>query len=151
MAELKTQRTKASVTAFLSKIDDPERRKDARALAALFRKATAKAPVMWGTAIVGYGDMTYEGSSGRGGAWFPVGFSPRKAALTIYLMGGLKVQASLLKELGPHKVGGGCLYIRHLAEVDTGVLARIIKRSYAANAGRHQVAGQATPSRKRRA
>ena len=140
MAELKTQRTKASVPAFLSAIDDPDRRKEARALAAIFRKATGKAPAMWGPAIVGYGEISYEGSSGRSGIWFPVGFSPRKAALTLYLMSGLKAHPALLKQLGGHKVGGGCLYIRHLAEVDTTVLARLIAKSYTITIAKYRTA-----------
>ena len=138
MAELKTQRTKASVTAFLSAIDDPERRKDARALAALFRKATGKAPAMWGPQIVGYGEISYEGASGRSGVWFPVGFSPRKAALTVYLMGGIKAHPDLLKQLGPHKVGGGCLYLKRLADVNTTVLSRLIAKSNALNIAKHR-------------
>jgi len=150
MAELKTQRTKASVTAFLAAIDDPGRRKDARALGALIRKATGHAPAMWGPAIVGYGEMTYQGSSGRSGVWFPVGFSPRKAALTLYLMGGLKAHAALLKQLGAHKVGGGCLYIRRLADVDTTVLSRLIAKSYTTNCTRTRTnAGAKVTSRKR--
>lgn len=152
MAELKTQRTRASVTAFLAAIDDPDRRKDARALAALFRKATGKSPAMWGPAIVGYGEMTYQGSSGRSNPWFPVGFSPRKAALVIYLMGGLKQHAALLRQLGAHKVGGGCLYIRRLADVDTAVLTRLIARTSAANsATSRRPAGVKARDRKRSA
>jgi hypothetical protein len=133
MAENKTQRTKASVSAFLTKITDPERRKDAKALDALMRKATGAKPAMWGTAIVGYGDTTYEGSGGRVVDWFPVGFSPRKAALVVYLMGGLKTNADLLKVLGPHKVGGGCLYLRRLEGVDLKVLSRLVKASQQRN------------------
>ena len=133
MAELKTQRTKASVAAFLATIPDTAQRKDAKQLAALMRQATGKAPAMWGTAIVGYGDMTYVGSSGRSGEWFPVGFSPRKAALTVYLMGGLRAHAALLKRLGRHKVGGGCLYLPSLADVDAVVLTELISKSYRLN------------------
>ena len=129
MAENKTQRTKASVSAFLATITDPARRKDAKALDALMRKATGEKPAMWGTAIIGYGEMTYEGSGGRVVPWFPVGFSPRKAALVIYLMGGLKANADLVAALGRHKVGGGCLYLPSLEEVDTKVLARLVKAS----------------------
>ena len=87
---------------------------------------------MWGTSIIGYGQTTYQGRSGTVD-WFPVGFSPRKAALVVYLIGGLKANASLLTELGPHRVGGGCLYLRRLEEIDTTVLARIIKRSHVGN------------------
>ena len=133
MAENKTQRTKASVTAFLAAIADPERQRDAKALHALIRKATGEKPAMWGSSIIGYGQMTYEGSSGRVVDWFPVGFSPRKAALVLYLMGGLKVSAKLLASLGTHKVGGGCLYLPRLDEVDTKVLTRMIKLTVQVN------------------
>ena len=101
---------------------------------------------MWGPAIAGYGEITYEGSSGRSGVWFPVGFSPRKAAPTLYLMGGLKAHAAVLKQLGAHKVGGNCLYIRRLADVDTAVLSRLIAKSHATNSARirHVVDAKAT-------
>lgn len=133
MTENKTQRTKASVAAFLGAIPDPIRRKEARALSALIRKAVGKPPAMWGDSIVGFGALTYTGRGGRTVDWFPVGFSPRKAALTIYLMGGLKAHADLVKQLGPHKVGGGCLYLPRLAEVDTKVLTQLVARSAATN------------------
>ena len=132
MAENKTQRTTASVVAFLAAIDDPHRQRDAKALAALMRKATGERSAMWGVSIVGYGQTTYHGRS-RTVEWFLVGFSPRKAALVVYLMGGLKANTGLLTELGPHKVGGGCLYVRRLAEIDTKVLTRLIKLSQKAN------------------
>jgi hypothetical protein len=135
MTENKTQRTTASVAGFLASIADPQRRRDAKALAALMRKATGERPAMWGASIIGYGLATYQGRSGRTVDWFPVGFSPRKAALVVYLMGGLKANATLLTELGPHRIGGGCLYLRRLEEIDTKVLARLIKRSHNRNRG----------------
>ena len=133
MAENKTQRTNASVAAFLAAIPDPNRQRDAKALAALIRKTTGEKPAMWGSSIVGYGQVTYEGSRGRAVPWFPVGFSPRKAAIVLYLMGGLKANASLLSDLGPHKVGGGCLYLSRFEEIDTKVLTRLIGRTYKGN------------------
>lgn len=133
MAENKTQRTTASVAAFLAAITDRQRQRDAKALAALMRKATGEKPAMWGESIVGYGTTTYQGSGGRTVDWFPVGFSPRKSALVVYLMGGLKANASLLSALGPHRVGGGCLYLPRFEEIDTKVLTRLIKRSRDAN------------------
>jgi hypothetical protein len=149
MAENKTQRTKASVAAFLAAIPDPRRQRDANALAALIRKTTGERPAMWGSSIVGYGQMTYQGSRGRAVDWFPVGFSPRKAALVLYLMGGLKANASLLAKLGPHKVGGGCLYLPRLEEVDTKVLTRLIRLSHKGN--RQVTKGMSTraPARRR--
>lgn len=132
MAENKTQRTKASVAAFLAAIPDPDRKRDAKALAALMRKATGERPAMWGTSIVGYGEATYQGRSGAV-EWFPTGFSPRQAALVLYLMGGLKANANLLADLGRHKVGGGCLYLPRLEEIDTKVLTRLIRLSHTRN------------------
>jgi hypothetical protein len=133
MAELKTQRTKASVAAFLAKIPDADQRRDAKALHALMQKATGAKGAMWGTAIVGYGETTYHGSSDRVVDWFPVGFSPRKSALVLYLMSGLKGNAKLLTKMGPHKVGGGCLYLKTLDGVDTKVLTQLIKTSVKQN------------------
>lgn len=132
MRENKTQRTTASVAAFLAAIPDPQRQRDAKGLAVLMEKATGETPAMWGSSIVGYGQTTYQGRTGSVD-WFPVGFSPRKAALTVYLMGGLKAHASLLKDLGPHKVGGGCLLLPRLDAVDAKVLMRLIKLSAKAN------------------
>ena len=132
MRENKTQRTTASVAAFLATIDDPRRRRDAKALAAVIRKTTGEKPAMWGSSIVGYGQTTYQGRTGTVD-WFTVGFSPRKAALVVYLMGGLKANAALLRELGLHKVGGGCLYLSRFEEIDTRVLTRLIKLSQKMN------------------
>lgn len=132
MAENKTQRTNASVAAFLAAIPDPHRRRDAKVLAALMRQTTGERPAMWGTSIVGYGHVTYQGRS-RVVDWFPVGFSPRQAALVLYLMGGLKANERLLAKLGPHKVGGGCLYLPRLEQIDTKVLTRLIRLSHKGN------------------
>ena len=132
MAENKTQKTTASVAAFLAALPDAQQRKDAQALAAMMRATTGEAPAMWGSAIVGYGDMRYQGAS-RGGDWFPVGFSPRKSALTVYLMDGVRANPDLLAKLGPHKVGGGCLYLTKFCEVDMQVLEKLVARAYKAN------------------
>ena len=132
MPENKTQRTNASVKAFLDSIADSHRLRDAKALATLMRTATGERPAMWGDSIVGYGQTTYQGRTGTVD-WFPVGFAPRKAALVVYLMGGLKAHAELLARLGPHKVGGGCLYLPRLAAVDAKVLERLIKLSHTGN------------------
>lgn len=150
MAELKTQRTKASVAAFLAAIPDDVQRKDAKALAALIRKATGQTPAMWGTGIVGYGAMTYAGSNGKTVDWFPIGFSPRKAALTLYLMGGLRAHVGLLKTLGRHKVGGGCLYLPRLADVDATVLAKLIAASYSLNTRTTSRAAKTQPKPRKR-
>ena len=130
-AKLKTQPTESSVAAFLDGIGDEQRRKDAFTVLALMKKATKAEPKMWGGSIVGFGTRHYEYASGRAGDWFVMGFSPRKGALTLYLMGGLEPHGALLKSLGKHKRGKGCLYIQDLEDVDQRVLTTLIKDSLA--------------------
>ena len=127
MAELKTKQTKASVQDFLDGISDADRRKDSQALARLLKQVTGATPKMWGPGIVGFGSSTYRYPNGRDMEWFPVGFSPRKNALTLYLMGGLEPHAALLKKLGKHETGKGCLYIDRLDDVDVAVLEQVVR------------------------
>lgn len=126
MAELKTQKTKASVTDFINGIADDARRKDCRTVLKLMRDATGAPPRMWGPSIVGFGDWRYKYASGREGDWFLAGFSPRKDSLTLYLMPGLQAHSARLRVLGKHKTGKGCLYIRQLSDVDPAVLKQLI-------------------------
>ena len=117
--ELKTKKTNASVTEFLAAIPEAELRADCRAVAKLMKKATGAPAKMWGTSIVGFGDREYQGASGST-RWMVMGFAPRKANLTLYLLGGIQREPALLKKLGKHKTGKGCLYVKRLyADVDT--------------------------------
>jgi hypothetical protein len=85
---------------------------------------------MWGTAIVGFGSYTYKYSTGRTGDWPLAGFSPRKQALTIYIMAGFKRFPELMKNLGKFKVSGGsCLYIKKLEDVDIKTLKELVAES----------------------
>lgn len=129
MADLKTKRTNASVSAFLDAIPDERRRKDCAALAGIMKQVTKKKPEMWGTSVVGFGRYHYKYASGREGDWFITGFSPRKDALTLYFTSGLAGQEPLLGKLGKHKVGKGCLYVKSLKDVDLDVLKTLIERS----------------------
>jgi hypothetical protein len=129
MADNKTQPTKASVTDFINAIDDPQRRADARKVAAMMRKATGKRAKMWGPSIVGYGTYHYKYASGREGDFLITGFSPRKQALTAYIMAGFPKFDALMKKLGKYKTGKSCLYIKRLSDVDEDVLERLINES----------------------
>ena len=129
MAEPKTKKTDASVAAFLDAVADPRRREDARAVLALMKRITGEEPKMWGTSIVGFGSYTYTYASGQTGDWPIAGFSPRKQALTLYLMPGFEKDADLMKRLGKHKTGKSCLYLNRLADVDAGVLEELVRRS----------------------
>ena len=95
----------------------------------MMKKATKAQPKMWGPSIVGFGDYRYKYESGREGDWFRAGFSPRKNALTLYVMSGFPKHAELMSKLGKHKTGKGCLYIKQLADVDMRVLEQLIERS----------------------
>ena len=129
MAEPKTKKTDASVEAFLDAVADPGRREDARAVLALMKRITGEEPKMWGPSIVGFGSWTYTYASGRTGDWPIAGFSPRKHALTLYVMPGFEKDADLMERLGKHKTGKSCLYLNRLADVDAGVLEELVRRS----------------------
>jgi hypothetical protein len=129
MPELKTKRNEQSVEAFLKGISDEKKRRDSFAILALMRKVTKAEPKMWGTSIVGFGSYQYKYKSGRGGEWFLTGFSPRKQNLTLYIMPGVQRYGELLKKLGKHKTGKGCLYVNTLDDVDLAVLEKLIRQS----------------------
>ncbi len=129
MAELKTIPTKSSVDKFLKGIKDGHKRADCYTILELMKKATKAQPKMWGTGIVGFGDYHYVYESGREGDWFITGFSPRKQNLTLYVMGGFHQFEDLMKKLGKHSTGKGCLYINKLEDVDTKVLKELITKS----------------------
>ncbi len=132
MAELKTQKNKASVAAFIDAVADEKRRVDAKTLLRIFKAATGMKPVMWGTSIVGYGQYHYKSErSTQEGEWPLTGFSPRKANLTVYIMPGFKDYEAILKKLGKHKISGGsCIYINKLSDIHEPTLTMIIKRSF---------------------
>jgi hypothetical protein len=127
--ELKTKATKSSVEKFLDSIESEQKRADSYAILDMMQKATKEEPKMWGPSIVGFGTYHYKYDSGHEGDMCMIGFSPRKAALTLYVMLGSGVTEDLLEKLGKHKASKGCLYIKKLEDVDTKVLNEIIKRT----------------------
>lgn len=136
-SDLKTRKSKRSVTAFVNSIKDPVRRKECRTVLSIMRKATASRPAMWGPTIVGFGTYHYKYASGREGDWFLAGFSPRKSNLTLYIMAGLRHYRPLLKKLGRHSIGSSCLYLRSLEDADLKVLERLIRQSVRDIRARH--------------
>ena len=129
MVELKTRLNDASVTDFINNIKDEEKRTDSFEILKLMQQATGQEPKMWGTSIIGFGNIHLKYASGRELDWFITGFSPRKQNLTLYVMGGFNPHTDLLKKLGKHKTGVGCLYINKLKDVDDKVLKELIKLS----------------------
>jgi len=129
MAEIKTKPTSASVEEFINTVKDEQKRKDSFAIIEMMKKASGDKPVMWGSAIIGFGNIKYKSpATGREVDWMKIGFSPRKASLTLYMM-NIKEHAAALKKLGKHKAGGGCLYINKLEDVDLKVLKGMIEAS----------------------
>jgi hypothetical protein len=129
MAELKTKLNDASVTEFLNGIEDEEKRADSFEILKLMKQVTKEEPKMWGSSIIGFGNVHYKYDSGREGDWFLTGFSPRNQNLTLYVVGSFKPHVDLLNKLGKHKTGVGCLYIKKLQDVDIKVLKELIQQS----------------------
>ncbi len=129
MAELKTKPNQISVRSFLAQIEDPQRKRDCKQIAAIMEKVTGSKPKMWGSSIVGYGSYHYKYASGREGDWFIAGFSPRKQALTLYIMSGFEEYDTLMAKLGKFKTGKSCLYVKRLEDVDQNVLTQLITKS----------------------
>lgn len=131
MAELKTKKNQASVEAFINLVEHEGKRNDAFEILKMMSTITNEEPKMWGTSIIGFGDVRYKYASGREGDWFKVGFSPRKANVSLYLMGcDISKADSILSRLGKYKTGKGCLYINKLADIDKNVLKELIKEAY---------------------
>jgi len=129
MAELKTRQTEASVEDFLNGVQDEQVRKDCFEIVRIMQQVTRADPKMWGPSIIGFGSLHLKYASGRELDWMIVGFSPRKQNLTLYLPGGFNSYTDLFEKLGKHKLGGGCLYIKSLKDVDAKVLKELIQRS----------------------
>jgi Domain of unknown function (DU1801) len=129
MAELKTKVSKASVNNFLNSVKDEQKRKDSFKILEMMKKITKEEPKMWGPSIVGFGSYHYKYASGHEGDMCIAGFSPRKEALTIYILPGFEKYDSLMKKLGKYKTGKSCLYIKKLADVDIKVLTELIIQS----------------------
>ena len=128
--ELKTRKNEASVVEFLNTVADEQKRTDCFELLEMMQQITGEEPKMWGASIVGFGSYHYKGKSGREGDWMLTGFSPRKQALTLYMMAGLDVNPALLEKLGKYTTGVGCLYIKKLTDVDKKVLAELVRACF---------------------
>ena len=124
-AEIKTKQNSASVEDFIAGIPDEQKRKDSQIILKMMEEATQEKPQMWGSSLIGFGKLRYKSpATGREVDWFKMGFSPRKANLSLHM--GLNVQkhAENLDKLGKYKTGVGCLYINKLEDVDIKVLEK---------------------------
>lgn len=128
MAENKTKATDASVQAFLESVADERRREDCFTLVELMQEVTGEPARMWGETMVGFDSYHYKYASGREGDALLLGFSPRKDSLALYGLIGFDGDAALLGQLGKHKTGKSCLYVKTLKDVDMNVLTDLMKR-----------------------
>ena len=131
MASNKTQPTRLKVSEFIAGIEDKRKRADCRELMKLMREITGNRATMWGPSIVGFGKYHYKYASGREGEIFLTGFSPRKQALSIYIISGFKAHAGLMEKLGKFKTGKSCLYVKSLDDIDRAVLKELVTESVA--------------------
>src|SRR5215467_1845941 len=125
-AKLKTEKTNLSVKDFLNTVKEDQKRGDSFAILEIMQKATGDKPKMWGSAIIGFGDVTLKYENGRELDWFRIGFSPRKQNFALYGLLSSDVKREMLKTLGKHSTGKGCLYINKLKDIDVEVLERIL-------------------------
>ncbi len=135
MSELKTKATDASVEDFLNAIEHPTRKADGLKLLEIFKEETGKEAVLWGPSIIGFGSYDYKYPNGKTMTWFPVGYSPRKASISLYLMRSHEEMKDELESFGKHKTGKGCIYVNKLADIDESVLRKMIRGTYQKLAG----------------
>jgi len=129
MAELKTKQNDADVNNFINSFaDTDQKKKDSFEILELMKDFTGYEPKMWGTSIIGFGSYHYKSERSRQeGDWPLVGFSPRKAAISLYVYSGCSGQEDLLKDLGKFKMGKGCIYVKKLSDIDQKTLKKLIK------------------------
>lgn len=129
LVEIKTKQTTDSVESFIENIPNEQKRKDSQVILQMMEKAMKEKPKMWGSSMIGFGNVRYKSpATGREVDWFKIGFSPRKANISLHLI-DLKRHADALTKLGKHKTGVGCVYINKLEDVDTKVLEKMIVAS----------------------
>lgn len=138
MAEAKTKPTTISARELIGAITDPARRADATALMRIFQRATGEKPVMWGPSIIGFGKYHYRYESGREGEMCLVGFSPRSAAFSLYVLSGAKDEADLLSRLGKFKRAKACMHVKRVADIDPEVLEELVRVSAAHTQAIHE-------------
>lgn len=128
VVKIKTQQTVASVDAFIAKISHEQQRADSIVIIEMMKKISGEAPKMWGTSLIGFGNKIYKSpKTGRTVAWFLIGFSPRKANLSLHLAIDINSHEETIQKLGKFKTGAGCLYINKLSDIDINQLENLIR------------------------
>jgi hypothetical protein len=137
LAKIKTIENSGSVTDFISNLPDEQKRKDSQVLLKIMEELTNETPKMWGSSMIGFGNVRYKSpATGREVDWFRIGFSPRKSNLSLHLVLDISRYAEVLKKLGKHKTGVGCLYINRLDDINLEILKDIIEAAVTKESGK---------------
>ena len=137
LAKIKTTENSGSVSDFINSLPDEQKRKDSHVLLKIMEELTNETPKMWGSSMIGFGNIRYKSpATGREVDWFNIGFSPRKSNLSLHLVLDINRYAELLKKLGKHKTGVGCLYINKLDDIDLKILKDIIEAAVTKESGK---------------
>jgi hypothetical protein len=129
MYELKTKENDNSVIEFIETVESPKKREDAYKLLDIFTETSGYPAKMWGPSIIGFGSYHYKYASGHEGDAPLVGFSPRKAKISLYITTDDPDREELLKNFGKHTAGKSCVYINKIADVDVEVMKEMINKS----------------------
>lgn len=127
--ELKTKETDNSVIEFIETVESPKKREDAYRLLEIFTETTGYEAKMWGPSIIGFGSYHYKYPTGHEGDFMLVGFSPKKAKISLYFATGDSKREELLQKFGKHTTGKACVYINKVADIDVEVLKELIRQS----------------------
>ncbi|MET1013804.1 MAG: DUF1801 domain-containing protein [Paenisporosarcina sp.] len=129
MYETKTKETNNSVIEFIEAVENPKKREDAYKLLDIFTETSGYEAKMWGPSIIGFGSYHYKYATGHEGDAPLVGFSPRKAKISLYFATGDTKRDELLKDFGKHTSGKACVYVNKVEDIDVQVLKELIKQS----------------------
>lgn len=129
MAKNKTDFTDESVEAFIEKVENEQKRKESYRLVQLMENVSGEKAKMWGPSIIGFGNYHYKYDSGHEGNAPIIGFSPRKAAFSLYVFTGLKEHEYLLEQLGTFTMGKACIYVKKIENIKEGVLIDLMKQT----------------------
>lgn len=118
-----------SVLDNIENVENPIRKEDSKTLLELFKKVTRQEPKLWGGRMIGFGKFSYKRKNGDEFEWFNTGFAPNKANMTVYVIYDINKEGELLEQLGPHKTGKGCLYVKKLDDINLDALEKLIAKT----------------------
>lgn len=128
LVKIKTQQTTASVEDFINRVENEQQRADSFTIIEMMKSISGEEPKMWGSSIIGFGNKIFRSpKTGREVDWFLIGFSPRKANISLHLTIDINKHEEILQKLGKFKTGVGCLYINKLTDIDQNQLKELIK------------------------